>query len=383
MQTMACSCLQTSESWSRDNLRHRFHSMCPYFAMFPETFAQQWIERLTKPGDTILDPFSGRGTTALTAILSGRHSIATDVNDVAYCLTKAKTQAPNLGQLRNRLHSLRRTFHAREWLTRAAETPPFFKIAYSPGTLSQLLFLRERLDWKESRVDCMIAALVLGSLHGESRSPSYLSNQMPRTISTKPAYSIRFWKSHHLVAPERDVFEVIYRRAEFRYESPLPPRGNSTVFHVDMRRLPSLMSQWQSPPGCVVTSPPYLDITNFEEDQWLRLWFLGGPPCPTIKRLSRDDRHSDRSMYWSFISDMWRSLGAVLAPKAHVVIRIGSRRESPKMLKSALTGCAKLSKRIVTLVSFHVSEIKNRQTRSFCPGAIGCLVETDFHFYVA
>ena len=24
--------------------------------------------------------------------------------------------------------------------------------------------------------------------------------------------------------------------------------------------------------------PPYLDVTHFEEDQWLRLWFLGGPP---------------------------------------------------------------------------------------------------------
>lgn len=32
---------------------------------------------------------------------------------------------------------------------------------------------------------------------------------------------------------------------------------------------------------CVITSPPYLDVTNFEEDQWLRLWFQGGPPKPT------------------------------------------------------------------------------------------------------
>src|SRR5258705_2335387 len=42
---------------------------------------------------------------------------------------------------------------------------------------------------------------------------------------------------------------------------------------------------------CVITSPPYLDVTNFEEDQWLRLWFLGGPPYPTRHRLASDDRH--------------------------------------------------------------------------------------------
>lgn len=50
-------------------MRHRFHSICPYFAMFPEAFAEQWIKKLTKPEETVLDPFSGRGTTALTALL--------------------------------------------------------------------------------------------------------------------------------------------------------------------------------------------------------------------------------------------------------------------------------------------------------------------------
>ena len=57
-------------------MRHRFHSMCPYFAMFPESFAERWIKRLTRPGETVLDPFSGRGTTALTALLNGREVLS-------------------------------------------------------------------------------------------------------------------------------------------------------------------------------------------------------------------------------------------------------------------------------------------------------------------
>jgi hypothetical protein len=350
--------------------------------MFPETFAKKWIDRLTVPGDVVLDPFSGRGTTALTAVLAGRRSIATDVNDVAYCLTKAKTQAPALRQIQNRVGYLRRSFNAKEWSRRTTRMEEFFRVAYSETTLAQLLFFRERLRWKESRVDCMIAALVLGSLHGESqRSTRYLSNQMPRTISTKPRYSVKFWQRHGLVAPERDVFDTICAQARYRYESPLPV-GKSTVFHADMRKLPWFTSSLDDPITCVITSPPYLDVTNFEEDQWLRLWFLGGPPYPTTNRISRDDRYSGRTEYWSFISDMWRSLGALLAPKAHVVIRIGSRTESPASLKKSLIGCAILSKRKVTLTSLRVSQIRNRQTRSFRPGARGCLVETDFHFCV-
>jgi len=350
--------------------------------MFPETFAAKWIERLTEPGELVLDPFSGRGTTALVAILAGRKSIAFDVNDVAFCLTKAKTQPPALDKLRRRLGDLRRSFNTTKWPINIPVADAFFQAAFSPRTLSQLLFLRNRLRWKESRVDCMIAALVLGSLHGESQtSSSYLSNQMPRTISTKPAYSVRFWKRHRLVAPDRDVFEIVCARAAYRYESPLPT-GRSMIFHADMRKLPQVAGKWRESVKCVITSPPYLDVTNFEEDQWLRLWFLGGPPYPTTNRLSRDDRYSGRSQYWAFVADMWRSLGAALAPKAHVVIRMGSRLESSAKLRTALNGVSSVSGRKVALVSSTVSQIRNRQTPSFHPGTKGCLVETDFHFYV-
>jgi hypothetical protein len=365
-----------------DPLRHRFHSLCPYFAMFPETFAEKWIAKLTIPGDVVLDPFSGRGTTALSALLLGRRAIAVDVNDVSYCLTKAKTHPPEFQRLIRRLDYLRRLFDARKWSRQAGDQDEFFRTAFATTTLAQLLFLRDRLRWKASPTDCMIAALVLGSLHGESlQSPSYFSNQMPRTISTKPAYSVRFWKKQNLVAPKRDVFDIIRTRAAFRYESPIPS-GQATIIHADMRKLPQFAAHWRRPVRHVVTSPPYLDVTNFEEDQWLRLWFLGGPPHPTTKRLSRDDRYSGRDGYWRFIADMWRSLGATLAPSAHIVIRIGSRMESPENLKTALSGCALLSRRKVTLLSRRVSQIRNRQTNSFRPGTTGCLLETDFHFHM-
>ncbi len=68
----------------------------------------------------------------------------------------------------------------------------------------------------------MLAALILGSLHGEATSKRYLSNQMPRTISTKPRYSVNFWKTRKMVAPERDAFDILGEMADFRYESPLP-----------------------------------------------------------------------------------------------------------------------------------------------------------------
>ncbi len=361
-------------------MRHRFHSLCPYFAMFPETFAEYWIKRLTKPEETVLDPFSGRGTTALTALLCGRNAISSDVNDVAVCLTKAKTTPPSLSRLKARVSQLKTEFKPSRWNRAAREADEFFQYAYAPGTLAQLLYLRETLNWKKSRVDNMISALALGSLHGEAQSTRYLSNQMPRTISTKPRYSVKFWKDRKLVAPMRDAFKLLVGMAEFRYVSPLP-EGDSLVFHTDMRNLPTIIDTPTTDLiRCAVTSPPYLDVTSFEEDQWLRLWFLGGPSYPKKGAMSRDDRHGTAGNYWSFIGDMWRSLGAVMADGSHVVVRIGSRKISPDFLRRGLTGCAQFSGRKVKLVSSQVTEIKRRQTDAFRPGTTGCVVELDCHF---
>ena len=177
-------------------MRHRFHSLCPYFAMFPESFAQYWIEALSKPSEVVLDPFSGRGTTPFQALLCGRQAIGNDINPVAFCLTRAKTNAPAAQSVKHRITWLQNRFVSKKWEEAAASMPRFFDYAYAPQTLRQLLYLRSTLSWRSSRVDCMLAGLVLGSLHGESeRSPSYLSNQMPRTISTKPEYSVRFCRN--------------------------------------------------------------------------------------------------------------------------------------------------------------------------------------------
>ncbi|MBI4557568.1 MAG: DNA methylase [Candidatus Hydrogenedentes bacterium] len=361
-------------------MRHRFHSLCPYFAMFPESFAAEWIDSLTAPGDVVLDPFSGRGTTAFQALLMGRRSVACDVNDVAFCLTKAKTNAPKLFALRRRITQLERQFDSGAYRPRVEENGEFFRHAFAPRTLEQLLYLRDVVKWRESNVDAMIAALILGSLHGEiDASQTYLSNQMPRTISTKPAYSVRYWKQHGLTPPDRDVFRVLRDRAAFRYESD-PPKGKALVFHKDMRELPRLRNKLPGHIRAAITSPPYFDVTNFEEDQWLRLWLLGGPPYPTRNRVSRDDRHTYEQSYWSFIADMWRSLGTVLSPKAHVIIRIGSTRVDAGHLERALTACSRFSERRVRHLSTSVSALRHRQTDAFRPGSKGIGIEADCHY---
>lgn len=363
-------------------MRHRFHALCSYFAMFPESFAERWIEELTRRGDTILDPFCGRGTTPFQALLMGRNAIGCDTNTVAYCISRAKTNAPPLSAVQRRIGELEYAFDRRQGRGEFSALPEFFHYAFHADTLKQILHLRRSLDYRKSMTDCMVTALVLGSLHGEmDRSKRFFSNQMPHTISTKPAYSVRFWKERRLVAPYRDAFDLLRKHADFRYESERP-EGKASVFHMDMRDLPRHIGVTQRI-GCVITSPPYFDVTNYSEDQWLRLWFLNGRAEPSTRNCGRDDRHGSLDLYWSLLADMWRSLGLVLAKKANVVIRVGATRIGPDRLVSGLEGVAKASSRKVRLIDSTVSEISGRQTDSFRPGATGCKLEVDCHFQMA
>ena len=147
-----------------------------------------------------------------------------------------------------------------------------------------------------------------------------------------------------------------------------------------MRNLPRLASKFPGAVRCVITSPPYFDVTNYAEDQWLRLWFLGGAPFLEPTSFSKDARHGRIDKYWGLLADMWRSLGLVLAPKGQVVIRVGATRIPPARLVSGIEGVAAVANRKVKLISHEVSEIKKRQTDSFRPGSAGCKIEVDCHF---
>ena len=71
---------------SKRNLRNVWNfATQPYaeahFATFPDELPRRCILAATKPGDTVLDPFAGSGTTGRVAIELNRKAI---LNDLAY-----------------------------------------------------------------------------------------------------------------------------------------------------------------------------------------------------------------------------------------------------------------------------------------------------------
>ena len=59
-------------------------------AAFPVPLPTWFIKLFTQPGDTVLDPFIGSGTTAVAALLLGRHYVGIDINEEYVRLSEAR-----------------------------------------------------------------------------------------------------------------------------------------------------------------------------------------------------------------------------------------------------------------------------------------------------
>src|SRR6059058_5476744 len=73
----------------------RWAGVGPYYAMFPVEFADHVIQKYTSFGDTVLDPFAGRGTAIFSAAVKGRHGMGVEVNPVGWVYSQAKLHPAN------------------------------------------------------------------------------------------------------------------------------------------------------------------------------------------------------------------------------------------------------------------------------------------------
>ena len=95
-----------NEFWtSRQRAAGSLHEVS-YRACFKPQLPRFFIERLTRPGDLVYDPFMGRGTTLLEAIFLGRRAAGCDVSPLSAILLTPRLAPPSLEQIQRRLNEI-------------------------------------------------------------------------------------------------------------------------------------------------------------------------------------------------------------------------------------------------------------------------------------
>jgi len=86
------------EATSRQ-LSYASHGAFRYFGKFPPPVARYLIEQLSEPGEIVIDPMCGSGTTGVESLLLDRRAALSDVNPLAVLISKVKTQPIEVDEL--------------------------------------------------------------------------------------------------------------------------------------------------------------------------------------------------------------------------------------------------------------------------------------------
>lgn len=310
--------------------------MCSYLAMFPPALPRYFIEQCSRPGDVVFDPFSGRGTTPLEACLAKRIGVGSDLNPLAFSLTKAKVVFPAYELVCERLRELECEYvRSPSWVDVPEEIRMLFD---GRRTLPQLCYLRQSLN-PLRETDQFIMAVLCGILHGNhAQTPEAtrtLSISMPNTFSMSPGYIRRYKRVNRLKKYPFDVFEKLRRRVDFLNRSGVPA-NRGAAYSIDARESQELFRRGEV--SLIVSSPPYLRVVRYGKFNWIRLWLLGASVEKVDRALSVES--TDKSLgltdqlplprYLQFIDECLASWEKVVRPGGMCVLVIGDVEERGK-----------------------------------------------------
>jgi DNA modification methylase len=109
MNSRACiePILEAIPAARQEDARH--YGVHPYFTRRPANVVRAYVERYSRLGDVVLDPFGGTGVTAIESFLLGRSAIQNDLNPFANFIARniADTTLPSIIPLRQAFERVR------------------------------------------------------------------------------------------------------------------------------------------------------------------------------------------------------------------------------------------------------------------------------------
>ena len=315
----------------------RWAAVGPYYAMFLLEFAFDVVHQYSKPGELVLDPFAGRASSVFASATQEREGFGIEINPVGWVYAQAKLNPAPQKNLEKRLKLLinkseaafRQSEALPKFFQQSKEISEFFKMCYSEKVLTFLLTARDDLDWERDQVDRTLMAILLICLHGKLGEG--LSNQMRQTKAMGPNYSVRWWRSRNLSPPEIDCYVFLLQKIRWRYAKGHPSitphsevkLGDSTLI---LPRIVDMVKRGEHKRcSLLFTSPPYQGVTNYHEDQWLRLWLLGEAPKPEYIERKHKGKFSSKESYRELLESVFKSVSKIMSDESTIYVRTSAR----------------------------------------------------------
>lgn len=343
------------------------HGIHPYPAKFPPQIPARLIELLTQPGDVVLDPFCGSGTTLVEALRLNRDTVGTDVNPVAVLATEAKTTSLDtiaelaLGDLEQTVESdLGRERGEPFLFSKPLAAPgltsppsiPNLERWFSPVAIKEIGLLLDRIEGLRLESARTVARAVLSAiLVGVSNQDSETRYVVrPKGLATGDV----------LASFLRKLREVRGSLLAFRNASSL---RRARVFLADARKLPA---EQVGPVDAVVTSPPYANAFDYHLYHRHRMYWLGYDPGELRRleigsHLNFQRRGNGIETYRSDMHACLRSITKVLKPRRPCAVVVGDSVFFGKVADNAgliVSAASEVGFKCLTVVERRIHPVK-------------------------
>lgn len=301
-----------NEFWTAQQRQaHSIHEVS-YRACFKPQLPDFFIQKLTKPGDTVYDPFMGRGTTPVQACLRNRIGAGNDVNPLSVLLTRPRISPPSLKDIRRRLDDLELAIEPIEHSE--------LLVFYHPETLADIEALRRYFLMRErscdlDEIDDWLRMVAINRLTGHS-SGFFSVYSLPPNQAVSVEGQRKINEKRNQTPPQRNIKEIIWKKSRTLFRDPPPPSGRA-ILHTGNAAASAIDD---ASVDLVVTSPPFLDIVQYAADNWLRCWFAGLEAKVDIAM------HRKPEDWTEFTRKVLADLSRVTKPGGHIAYEVGEVR---------------------------------------------------------
>ena len=323
-----------NEYWTSGQRQANSLHEISYRACFKPQLPEFFISRLTEPGDGVYDPFMGRGTTPLQARLMGRRPLGNDINPLSKVLLAPRLNPPTIEQITERLDSID--------LSRATEIYDDLLHFYHKDTLREIIALKEYLLRKEEsgsmdNVDSWIRMVAINRLTGHSSGFFSVYSLPPnQAVSVKRQNKINLQRNQ--IPEYRAIKPRILKKSKsllkdwYGNDSGQVVGGMLGILSTtDSKKASEIPDDSAS---LVVTSPPFLDVVDYQGDNWLRCWFIGVDSGEINISQHRKIIEWERTM-----TEVLCDLKRIVVPGGYIAFEVGEIRGGEILLEDNVLRC--------------------------------------------